>query len=230
MQNSHAGTIRGLSIAVIILSILTILGLIASLLFLGAGGVALNDPELRDAASYSLSMDPDSTYTMEQLGITEDDAFGMLGILLGLGAVYVFWGIICCIVSLVAGIIGLRNCKNTAKLGGVFGWAIAGAVMSFLYGNIIIMVLLISSAVCASKDRKAATAIPYGQPATYYGAPQQPYGMPQQPYGAPQQPYAAPQQPQAQPQQPYAAPQQPQAQPQQPQQPVDAGTQNGQQQ
>ena len=65
MQNSHAGTIRGLSIAVIILSILTILGLIVSLLFLGAGGVALNDPELRDAASYSLSMDPDSTYTME---------------------------------------------------------------------------------------------------------------------------------------------------------------------
>ena len=88
--------------------------------------------------------------------------------------------------------------------------------MSFLYGNIIIMVLLIISAVCASKDRKAATAIPYGQPAAYYGAPQQPYGMPQQPYGAPQQP--------------YAAPQQPQAQPQQPQQPVDAGTQNGQQQ
>ena len=202
MQNSHAGTIRGLSIAVIILSILSILGMIVSLLFLGVGGVALSDPELRDAASYSLSVDPESAYTMEQLGITEDDAFGLMGILLGLGAVYSFWGIICCIVSLIAGIIGLRNCKNTAKLGGVFGWAIAGAVMSLLYGNIVVMVLLIISAVCASKDRKAATAIPYGQPAAYYGAPQQPYGAPQQTYGAPQQPYAAPQQPQAQPQQP----------------------------
>lgn len=202
MQNSHAGTIRGLSIAVIILSILSILGMIVSLLFLGVGGVALSDPELRDAASYSLSVDPESAYTMEQLGITEDDAFGLMGILLGLGAVYSFWGIICCIVSLIAGIIGLRNCKNTAKLGGVFGWAIAGAVMSLLYGNIVVMVLLIISAVCASKDRKAATAIPYGQPAAYYGAPQQTYGAPQQPYGAPQQPYAAPQQPQAQPQQP----------------------------
>ena len=220
MQNSHAGTIRGLSIAVIILSILSILGMIVSLLFLGVGGVALSDPELRDAASYSLSVDPESAYTMEQLGITEDDAFGLMGILLGLGAVYSFWGIICCIVSLIAGIIGLRNCKNTAKLGGVFGWAIAGAVMSLLYGNIVVMVLLIISAVCASKDRKAATAIPYGQPAAYYGAPQQTYAAPQQPYGAPQQPYGAPQQP-------YAAPQQPQAQPQQPASP---DTQNGQQQ
>lgn len=220
MQNSHAGTIRGLSIAVIILSILSILGMIVSLLFLGVGGVALSDPELRDAASYSLSVDPESAYTMEQLGITEDDAFGLMGILLGLGAVYSFWGIICCIVSLIAGIIGLRNCKNTAKLGGVFGWAIAGAVMSLLYGNIVVMVLLIISAVCASKDRKAATAIPYGQPAAYYGAPQQTYDAPQQPYGAPQQPYGAPQQP-------YAAPQQPQAQPQQPASP---DTQNGQQQ
>ncbi len=220
MQNSHAGTIRGLSIAVIILSILSILGMIVSLLFLGVGGVALSDPELRDAASYSLSVDPESAYTMEQLGITEDDAFGLMGILLGLGAVYSFWGIICCIVSLIAGIIGLRNCKNTAKLGGVFGWAIAGAVMSLLYGNIVVMVLLIISAVCASKDRKAATAIPYGQPAAYYGAPQQTYDAPQQPYGAPQQTYGAPQQP-------YAAPQQPQAQPQQPASP---DTQNGQQQ
>lgn len=220
MQNSHAGTIRGLSIAVIILSILSILGMIVSLLFLGVGGVALSDPELRDAASYSLSVDPESAYTMEQLGITEDDAFGLMGILLGLGAVYSFWGIICCIVSLIAGIIGLRNCKNTAKLGGVFGWAIAGAVMSLLYGNVVVMVLLIISAVCASKDRKAATAIPYGQPAAYYGAPQQTYDAPQQPYGAPQQTYGAPQQP-------YAAPQQPQAQPQQPASP---DTQNGQQQ
>lgn len=220
MQNSHAGTIRGLSIAVIILSILSILGMIVSLLFLGVGGVALSDPELRDAASYSLSVDPESAYTMEQLGITEDDAFGLMGILLGLGAVYSFWGIICCIVSLIAGIIGLRNCKNTAKLGGVFGWAIAGAVMSLLYGNIVVMVLLIISAVCASKDRKAATTIPYGQPAAYYGAPQQTYDAPQQPYGAPQQTYGAPQQP-------YAAPQQPQAQPQQPASP---DTQNGQQQ
>ena len=220
MQNSHAGTIRGLSIAVIILSILSILGMIVSLLFLGVGGVALSDPELRDAASYSLSVDPESAYTMEQLGITEDDAFGLMGILLGLGAVYSFWGIICCIVSLIAGIIGLRNCKNTAKLGGVFGWAIAGAVMSLLYGNIVVMVLLIISAVCASKDRKAATAIPFGQPAAYYGAPQQTYDAPQQPYGAPQQTYGAPQQP-------YAAPQQPQAQPQQPASP---DTQNGQQQ
>lgn len=220
MQTSHARTIRGLSIAVVILSILSILGLIFSLAFIGVGGAALGSEEVRGAASYSLSMDPDSAYTMEQLGITEDDAFGMLGFLLGLGAVYVFWGIICSIVTLIAGIIGMRNYDKTDKLGKVFGWSIAGAVMAFLYGNIITLVLLIIAAVCASKDRKASTAIPYGQPASYYSAPQ-PYAAPQPPYGAPQQPYAAPQQ---QPQQPYAALQQ------QPQQPVEAPAQDGQQQ
>lgn len=219
MQTSHARTIRGLSIAVVILSILSILGLIFSLAFIGVGGAALGNEEVRGAASYSLSMDPDSAYTMEQLGITEDDAFGMLGFLLGLGAVYVFWSIICSIVTLIAGIIGMRNYDKTDKLGKVFGWSIAGAVMAFLYGNIITLVLLIIAAVCASKDRKASTAIPYGQPASYYSAPQ-PYAAPQPPYGAPQQPYAAPQQPQ----QPYAALQQ------QPQQPVEAPAQDGQQQ
>lgn len=212
MQTSHARTIRGLSIAVVILSVLSILGLIFSLAFIGVGSAALGNEEVRGAASYSLSMDPDSAYTMEQLGITEDDAFGMLGFLLGLGAVYVFWGIICSIVTLIAGIIGMRNYDKTDKLGKVFGWSIAGAVMAFLYGNIITLVLLIIAAVCASKDRKASTAIPYGQPASYYSVPQ-PYAAPQPPYGAPQQP-----------QQPYAAPQQ------QPQQPVEAPAQDGQQQ
>ena len=131
MQTSHARTIRGLSIAVVILSVLSILGLIFSLAFIGVSGAALGSEEVRGAASYSLSMDPDSAYTMEQLGITEDDAFGMLGFLLGLGAVYVFWGIICSIVTLIAGIIGMRNYDKTDKLGKVFGWSIAGAVMAF---------------------------------------------------------------------------------------------------
>ena len=206
MQTSHAKTIRGLSIAVVILSVLSILGLLLTLAFIGVGGAALGSDEVRSAASYSLEMDPESAYTMEQLGITEDDAYGLLGIVLGLGAAYVVWGIICSIVTLIAGIIGMRNYDETAKLGKVFGWAIAGAVLAFLYGNLITMILLIIAAVCASKDRKAATAIPFGQPAAYYGAPQQ-NAAPQPPYGAPQQPqpYAAPvQQPQ---QQPVVAPQ-----------------------
>ena len=60
MQTSHARTIRGLSIAVVILSILSILGLIFSLAFIGVSGAALGNEEVRGAASYSLSMDPDS--------------------------------------------------------------------------------------------------------------------------------------------------------------------------
>lgn len=195
MQTSHAKTIRGLSIATIVLSILSIVGLILCLLFLGVGGAALSDSGMRDSMSMSLEMDPEAAYAMENLGITSDDAFGIVALIFGLGIAYILWGIICSVVTLVAGIIGLRNCDSAAKLGKVFGWAIAGAILAFLYGNIVTLVLLIITAVCANKDRKAATAIPYGQPAAYYCASQQPYGAPPQPqYAAPQQPYAAPQQ------------------------------------
>lgn len=198
MQTSHSGTIRGLSIATIILTILTILGLLLCLALLGVGGVAMNDPTVQNAASIELSGDADAMAAMAEMGLTEDDAFGMLAFVFGLGAAFIVWAIICCIIALIAGIKGLKAAKNSEKLGGAFGWAVAGAIASFLGGSIIVMILLIISAVCISKDRKAATTIPYGQPAAYYGAPQQPqqmYGAPQQPYGAPQQPYSAPQQP-----------------------------------
>ena len=49
-----------------------------------------------------------------------------------------------------------------------FGWAIAGAVMSFLTGRLITMALLIVSAVYLNKMRKYPT-IPYGQPYNPYG-------------------------------------------------------------
>ena len=208
MQTSHAKTIRGLSIAVIILSVLSIIGLLLSLVLLGASGAALGNDDLRNSVSMSIEMDPDTVYTMNDLGITTDDAFGILGLLLGLGSAYIIWGVICSLIPLIAGIIGLRNAGNTAKLGAVLGWSIAGAILAFLYGNIVTMVLLIISAVCASKDRKASTAIPFGQPAAYYGAPQQPYAAPQQPqpYAAPQQAYGAQPQKPAQQQSAASAP------------------------
>ena len=219
MQTPHAKAIRGLSIAVVILSILSILGLLLSLVFVGIGGTALSDPSIRDAARGSIEMDPETFSQMQELGMTTDDAFGLMGVILGLGAAYIIWGIICSIITLVSGIIGLRNSSDASKLGKVFGWALAGAILSFLYGNLITMILLIIVAVFASKDRKAATAIPYGQPNAYYAAPQQPYGAPQQPYGG----YAPAQQPApygAAPQQ-YQQPAQPIDAAQQPQQPAD---------
>lgn len=238
MQTSRAKTIRGLSIAVVILSAISIVGSLFCLVFLGVGGVALSDPELQGMVDSAIYVDPESAAEMERLNLDSSDVMGMMGVLLGLGSAYIIWAIICSIVSLIAGIMGIRNCDKIEKLGGTFGWAIAGAVVSFLYGNIITCVLLVISAVCISRDRKAATAIPYGQPAAYtqmnqpyYGAPQQPYaGQPQQPYVAqPGQPYGA--QPAQAPyygQQPMQAQAQPQQfQPQQPaaaQQPVQAQT------
>lgn len=216
MQNSRAKTIRGLSIAVVILAVLSILGLLIGLAFTALFGAAMADPHVQ--SSISVQMDGQTTRELAEYGMTGEDAMGILSLIFGLGAVYFVWGIICSIVALIAGIIGIRNCANIEKLGGAFGWAIAGAVFSFLYGNIVTCVLLIISAVCISRDRKQATAIPYGQPAAYtqpqYYAPQQPQQPVGQPMYAPQ-----PQAQQPQPQQPQAAPAQA---------PAD-GTQGGQQ-
>lgn len=218
MQNSRAKTIRGLSIAVVILSALSILGSLIGLMFLGVGGIAMSDPELQSTFDAAIYADPESAAAMEQSGLNSGDVMGIVGMIFGLGSAFVIWAIICSIVSLIAGILGIRNCDNTDKLGSTFGWAIAGAIVSFLYGNIITCVLLVISAVCISRDRKAATAIPYGQPAAYTQASQPYYGAPQQPYAAqPGQPYGA------QPAQaPYYGQQPMQPQPAMPQQPAAA--------
>ena len=137
-----------------------------------------------------------------------------------------FGYVLCKVVCLVAGIIALRSCTNPAKLGGAFGWSIAAAIVSFLVGGMISMVLFIVSAVFVSRVRKAYAAAPMGaygyqQPQQYqqYQQPQQ-YQQGQQ---APQQPIN--QQVPPQPQQPMqgqssAAPQAPTA-PQAPAAPQD---------
>ncbi|HIS39263.1 MAG TPA: hypothetical protein IAC12_00190 [Candidatus Aphodovivens avistercoris] len=199
MQTSRTKTIKGLNIATIVLSALGIFGMLVCLLFLALGGAAVSSPGFQDAVNSSITIDPESARELEAAGLTSNDVYGLMGFVLAIGGAYVVWALICCIVSLVAGIIGLRNCTEKEKLGKAFGWAIAGAALSFLYGNIVTTVLLVISAVCLSKDRKEATAIPYGQPAAYtqtagqagyYGAPQQPYGAQPQP-GYAAQPYAA---------------------------------------
>lgn len=148
-------------------------------------------------------------------------------IMVGLSLGYV----LCKVVCLVAGIIALRNCNNPAKLGGAFGWSIAAAIVSFLVGGMISMVLFIVSAVFISRVRRAYAAAPMGaygyqQPQQYqqYQQPQQyqqGLQVPQQPVNQqvppqPQQPNqnqssAAPQAPAAP--QPPAAPQAPAPQP-----------------
>lgn len=202
MRNSRAKTIHGLSIAVVILSILGLIGSVLALAIFAIGGFAAFDPTVQSSVSASLAVDPGLESGLEYYDLSTSDAMGIVGILMGIGGIYMVWAIICSVISLVAGIVGMRNCDNIQKLGSAFGWAIAGAIVSFLYGNLVICILLIISAVCISKDRKESTAIPYGQPAAYTQMP--PYGA------APQPPQhgAAPKPPAGQPQPPQPTDQQ----------------------
>lgn len=233
-MNPDSRVVRGVSIAAIVLSALGILGGLVVALFMGIASTSLNDPAVVNAlvselqsSSSSSAFDGSSAYsTYDYSGMTQDEAMAVAGasifIMVGLSLGYV----LCKVVCLVAGIIALRSCTNPAKLGGAFGWSIAAAIVSFLVGGMISMVLFIVSAVFVSRVRKAYAAAPMGaygyqQPQQYqqYQQPQQ-YQQGQQ---APQQPIN--QQVPPQPQQPMqgqssAAPQAPTA-PQAPAAPQD---------
>ena len=235
-MNPDSRVVRGVSIAAIVLSALGILGGLVVALFMGIASTSLNDPAVVNAlvselqsSSSSSAFDGSSPYsTYDYSGMTQDEAMAVASasifIMVGLSFGYV----LCKVVCLVAGIIALRSCTNPAKLGGAFGWSIAAAIVSFLVGGMISMVLFIVSAVFVSRVRKAYAAAPMG---TYGYQQYQQYQQPQQ-Y---QQGQQAPQQPinqqvPPQPQQPMqgqssAAPQAPTA-PQAPAAPQDpAGSQ-----
>lgn len=181
MPNSDAKMVRGLSIAVLVLSILAIAGSLLIMVFLGVGGVALSDPSVASSAAVEIGNDSElSTYNL-----SGDEVTGLAMLSLGVAGMFMGWLLICSIVPLVAAILGMRNYNNVDKLGGAFGWAIAGAVFSFLCGNIITMVLLIVSAVYINKLRRAPM-VPYGQAQPVYGYAQQP-GNQQQPPTPPAQ-------------------------------------------
>lgn len=224
-MNPDSRVVRGVSIAAIVLSALGILGGLVVALFMGIASTSLNDPAVVNAlvselqsSSSSSAFDGSSAYsTYDYSGMTQDEAMAVASasifIMVGLSLGYV----LCKVVCLVTGIIALRSCTNPAKLGGAFGWSIAAAIVSFLVGGMISMVLFIVSAVFVSRVRKAYAAAPMGaygyqQPQQYqqYQQPQQ-YQQGQQ---APQQPIN--QQVPPQPQQPMqgqssAAPQAPTA-------------------
>ena len=181
MPNSDARIVRGLSIAVLVLSILAILGALLTTAFLALGGAAITDPSFSGTLASEINSDPE----LNSYGINSGDVIGLTAVTLLAMGIFVGWLILCSVVSLIAGILGMRNYGNVDKLGAAFGWAIAGAVFSFLCGNIITMILLIISCVYINKVRKAPM-VPYGQP-----QPQPAYGQPiyGQQQGYAQQPY-----------------------------------------
>ena len=160
MPNSDARLARGLSIAVIVLSALALAGCLLLFAALGIGGAMLSDPN----ASFIVAHN-DAAY-MEAFAYNHDtEALAVLaGLGLGLAALVVGWLTLCHVVVLVAGILGLQAAARPEKLGAAFGWAVAGAVLSLLCGNLVTMALLIIAAVYLNKLRNPAPPMPPYQP------------------------------------------------------------------
>ncbi|MDO4182626.1 MAG: hypothetical protein Q4E12_03340 [Coriobacteriia bacterium] len=99
-------------------------------------------------------------------------------------------GIIVCAISLIAGILALRNAGKKEKLMGAFVWTIIAAIVAFFSARIVSMILLIILAVFINKVRSGEGVTP---PTAGYGATQgythgpaanpaaQPYQQPAQP-------------------------------------------------
>ena len=151
MRNAHAGAIKGLSIATIVLSALGILGAILVMVFSGVLGAVMLD----SGVAYHFEYNADGSITGGGTSLDPDEAFFISMLMMLIGGGLGIWVLVCCIVGLIAGIFGTMHAANPQKLGFVMGWAIAGAILSFLGGNIVTVVLLVIVAVFANSDKRA---------------------------------------------------------------------------
>ena len=185
MSNSNAKAIKGLSIAVLVFSALTIVAALIGIVALAIGGAAL--PSIIDHGYYLYYNDPSFYEGLEELreyGITTTDAYNLAMFAIGITIALVVWLLLCSAVTLVASILGIRNAAKPEKLASAFGWSIAGAIAAFLSGRMITTVLLVIMAVLIGKARSAQTAgagyanagaqTPYGYAASGYNG----YGYP----------------------------------------------------
>lgn len=206
MQTSDMKVVRGIGIANVVISAIALgIELLAVACF-ALGFAGLLDPSI--AAGLAREINASGAFYDYSGGVylTADDIVGLTAGILGAFVVVLGIVAVLSLFCLIAGIKEMRGGKAVDRMGGAFGWSIAGAILAFCGGgfSMISMVLFIIGAIWANKARKIPT-IPYGQPRAGYAPSYQQTGY-QPAYGQPmpgQQGYA-PQQP-YQPQQPYAA-------------------------
>lgn len=219
MQTNHSKTIKGLSIAVIVISAIGIFSCIAGLFALGMGAFAWDQYGM-DSIIYSHNQHDGSMAGHLNDGYygfyyDEDDLFGLVNFALALGGVLAVWELVSSVVTLVAGILGLKRGDEHPRMGSVFGWSVAGAIVAGLAGRFITCVLLIVVAIFANKDKNMTAAEYQGSSAAGSAPSAPPAGYAYTAETAPSAGYA----PNAQPtwgQQPVSQPtwaQQPTAQP-----------------
>lgn len=200
MQTDYSKTIKGLSIANVILSALVLVLWVVILLFM-IGTMGLMNTAGPDAFDQAIAQSG-SDYYFDEYEITGSETLALANMIMGLGIGVIVVLALISAVPLIAGIMGLRNYANPQKLGMVMGWSIAGAICAFFTASIVSTVLLIITAVYASKGKNAAAMYSaygvqpgvqgygqgYGQPNAYgYQAPSTQnvpaYGQQVQPYG-----------------------------------------------
>lgn len=185
MRPQHATLIRGLCIATLVFSALTILTYVVTLFTVGIGGSLWNEYGT-DAITYSYNTHDNSLAgNMDVNGLTEDELMGFGNFIWTLLSVLSVWGLVTAVVTAAASIIGIIGAPDRDKLGRVFVWSIVGAVAAFLSASFITAVLFVIAAVFARKDKNAPVFDPAAQPAYGQAAYAQGYvGYTQVPGGA----------------------------------------------
>lgn len=157
MGTQHAGIIRGLSIATTVIAALCTMILLVVLAAFGLGGVVLSNPDMRDQASYELDVDPEDVQSLEDLGIPAGDDAAFADFVLGAGGALAGAEVVCHVVALIAGILGICNARRPEKLTMLLVWTIIAALASVVARNFILVILLVITGVLIFMDRRAAS-------------------------------------------------------------------------
>ncbi len=170
MQPKSARTLRGLSIAIIIISILAIIGSLVMFATAGLLTYAVTDPDAAASVSMSVEASPEASAQLDELGMTAEDGLMLTGFFGLLGVAGAILCIVCYLITLVAGIMGTKGAKNLEKVGTAKVWMIIGAIfaaitcLSMSPTGVVLAVLCIIAAVYANKAKSesAGNFVPYG--------------------------------------------------------------------
>lgn len=179
MPKCKAKTIKGLSIACIILSALYMLAFVIGGVAIGAL-VEYYDPIMDSIKSNVSSGSYGFSYDLQSHSHVFDDPYYGYGYgydyyddiidnayllpILQFGMIAIVVCFIMQAISLVAGIIMLINSSKPQKLGVAFGWGLAGAILSVLSGGIVQTVLFVLAIVFIYKDQQLYKSGQYPMP------------------------------------------------------------------
>lgn len=145
MQNQDARTVRGLSIASVILAGIGVAlwGIIALGVLVGGGLFGL--------FGFAACSSGAACGTAAEAGI----AAGVLGVSFFIFFIMLAFGLGLAAICLIAGIKGMKNFNNPNAYDNLFAWSIGAAVASFVTGGVVSTVLFVITAAFLSRMRQS---------------------------------------------------------------------------